>query len=913
MEFQLINIELKSDSEIYLYGKALSSLDQPMQTIRVTGIVSPVYFLPAWGKDESLISDIKSYASADIEVEYVKRVNIFHKSLRRHLNLLKITFSQKICFKDFESDYCELVFTEFQNPVENFIISRAIKGPGIILIDNYKKNSTSLKDVKFLRNAKFPILQTASVAFELKNNNISRFVYYNKNKKKFVKAKVGNSGDASYKAFHDYRDILVHLNNTIKLDNPDVIVVHNCHQRSRLNIKDKIFCDIFSFANGTMKGRDFSIQEICSTYKICRKNGLEGDAVAIIDIFDAMSALNLAKEMAEISGYILNKCLSNCRAERIEYTLLHELYAKDYIFPPDIPKQNIKYAGGLVLEPIQGFYEDVVLLLDFNSLYPSIIQEFNVCFSNIGSSDFYLTEENNQNLLSDANILSSIAEEGEETFLPKILRNLVKRRRSVKEMIKNCKTSEERDILGIRQNALKLTANSIYGCLGSPISRFCNFEMAAFITAKGRELLNETKIVAEKMNMRVIYGDTDSIMIHTKYPGKNEYYSRAIEDSKALVEKVNSKYKNIEIETEKAFKKLLLYTKKKYSALVFDMNGSHIETKGLDIVRRDFCLASSDLNRSILNIILQDKEVYSNAADVTNPFLNEAVEENLLNPESYKNNTMETVEKIYSACLDFYNSLSDRPNGDFVISTVLNKDLSAYNVLSHLPHIALALRLKNTKNFVYRQDDVVSYIIGEGDGDLGSRAYHPEETFKIDYSYYIKHQILPSLYRLVSILKFMRTEKISMIFNVNGHSNKTISRYLTFSTPCCENIQEPALDCMKCSQPISKLFYIQKVAKMIADGTEKCYKVKGECIDCGVLYSNHLLRCIECSKDLTFKFFNEEFDNLLGSIESSFSKMEINEISNILAAHFSVSSYRNIDLRPYFSEEIERFKIFYKK
>ena len=254
-------------------------------------------------------------------------------------------------------------------------------------------------------------------------------------------------------------------------------------------------------------------------------------------------ALPLAYQITCIAGNVLSRTLMGGRAERNEYLLLHAFNAKyvpsvscckvncmlsscrDYICPDKhygkkggnntiiqvgvvtstqvlfvitpspqeaddeevtgagkSSRRKPAYAGGLVLEPKRGFYDRFVVLLDFNSLYPSIIQEFNICFTTIDHAGCSPDLED----LSSIQLPDPSEPPG---VLPSEIRVLVERRRSVKQLMKGVQpTSETYMQYDIRQKALKLTANSMYGCLGFANSRFYAKPLAALVTSKGREV-----------------------------------------------------------------------------------------------------------------------------------------------------------------------------------------------------------------------------------------------------------------------------------------------------------------------------------------------------------------------------------------------------------------------------------------
>ena len=195
----------------------------------------------------------------------------------------------------------------------------------------------------------------------------------------------------------------------------------------------------------------------------------------------------------------------------------------------------------------------------------------------------------------DEEKVPEVPQEQTQGLLPKLIATLVRRRREVKKLMKDkSATTDQLASWDIKQMALKLTANSMYGCLGYTRSRFYARPLAMLITYKGREILRSTKDLAESNQLRVIYGDTDSVMINTNVDNMQDAFKIGHEFKKA----VNDRYKLLEIDIDNVFRRILLHAKKKYAAInMVEIDGKFVEkleVKGLDMRRREYCALSKE-------------------------------------------------------------------------------------------------------------------------------------------------------------------------------------------------------------------------------------------------------------------------------------------------------------------------------
>mmetsp|Transcript_83678 Transcript_83678/g.249736 ORF Transcript_83678/g.249736 Transcript_83678/m.249736 type:complete len:1455 (+) Transcript_83678:118-4482(+) len=486
-------------------------------------------------------------------------------------------------------------------------------------------------------------------------------------------------------------------------------------------------------------------------------------ALCVVKLMHSLQILPLSRQLTNLAGNLWNSSLQNKRAERNEMLLCHEFHRKKFVVPDresmlskkrrmqmdggglgstldDADGQEQEpgaasgrrgkaaYSGGLVLEPKVGLYDEFVMLLDFNSLYPSIIQEHNICFTTVDRPDETQVVKcsTEADLIGKTHLPDGTTEEG---VLPQVLRRLVESRRDVKSAIKSERNPQRLQTLEIRQKALKLTANSMYGCLGFQNSRFYAKPLAALITAKGREALQNTiTVVQQELQLDVVYGDTDSVFVNTKTAD----HDQAMQAAQHIKRSVNKRYKRLEIEIDAVFARLMLLKKKKYAAIkVVDWTKKTFERefKGLDIVRRDWCGLAKEIGELVLTKVLEEGKE-------------------------------DSVHWVHNYLAEKAQEMDEKrvPLERYVITKGLTKDPKDYPDAKNQPHVQVALRLMERGKAV-RPGQEIAYVICEITGEgpkasLADRARHPHEfsldpTLRVDIEWYKKQQVHPLVSRLL--------------------------------------------------------------------------------------------------------------------------------------------------------------------
>jgi len=221
-----------------------------------------------------------------------------------------------------------------------------------------------------------------------------------------------------------------------------------------------------------------------------------------------------------------------------------------------------KFRGGLVVEPEEGIHFDVTVM-DFASLYPSIIKVKNLSYETVRCSH----DECKKNTIPQTNHWVCTKKNGLTSVLIGSLRDL--RVNYYKNMAKNdTLTVEEKQLFTVVSQALKVILNASYGVMGAEIFPLYFLPAAEATTATGRHIILSTINNCKESGIEVLYGDTDSLFVKKPTP-------KQIED---IITKAKMDH-NVELEIDKEYRYVVLSSRKK-NYLGVTKNGK-VDVKGL--------------------------------------------------------------------------------------------------------------------------------------------------------------------------------------------------------------------------------------------------------------------------------------------------------------------------------------------
>uniref|UniRef100_A0A2N9IM45 DNA polymerase n=1 Tax=Fagus sylvatica TaxID=28930 RepID=A0A2N9IM45_FAGSY len=304
-----------------------------------------------------------------------------------------------------------------------------------------------------------------------------------------------------------------------------------------------------------------------------------------LEIMNQLDMINRTSELARVFGIDFFSVLSRGSQYRVESMLLRLAHTQNYLAispgSQQVASQPAMECLPLVMEPESGFYADPVVVLDFQSLYPSMIIAYNLCFSTclgkvapskantLGVSSFspdpYVLQSVKNEILLTPNGVMYVTSKVRKGIMPRLLEEILSTRIMVKQAMKRLSPSQQilHRVFNARQLALKLISNVTYGYTAAGFSgRMPCAELADSIVQCGRSTLEKAISFVnahDKWKAKVIYGDTDSLFVLLKGRTVKESFQIGNEIASAItamnpkpvtlkMEKVLRQYAGIHVE-----------------------------------------------------------------------------------------------------------------------------------------------------------------------------------------------------------------------------------------------------------------------------------------------------------------------------------------------------------------------------
>lgn len=445
------------------------------------------------------------------------------------------------------------------------------------------------------------------------------------------------------------------------------------------------------------------------------------DCELVWNIFVQQELLAFAMERSQLTGLLLDRIGGSVAA--FEYLYLPRLHRRGYVAPNlGELESDVISPGGYVMNSRPGIYDNV-LVLDFKSLYPSIIRTFL-----IDPCAYWLALHQQLDATETVPGFNEAYFAREGHILPTVIEQLSAARDRAKQH-KNAPLS----------HAIKIIMNSFYGVLGSTGCRFFDPRVCSSITLRGHEIIQRSREWIEQQGYAVIYGDTDSLFVWLE----NNCVGKPPKDS-TLCNKIGARLAKelnvwwtqtlceefdirsaLEIQYETHYLRFLmptmrgseLGTKKRYAGLIETNGVREMVFKGLENVRTDWTQLAKDFQLALYRKIF-DGEDYLDFVRATNDEV-----------------------------------LAGKRDAELIYRKRLRRHLHEYQK-NVPPHVQAARKYVQLTGEPLRRGDWISYIITtNGPEPVGSYEVHMDWLQSpIDYQHYINKQLSPVA---DSILHFM--------------------------------------------------------------------------------------------------------------------------------------------------------------
>ncbi|QSX34921.1 DNA polymerase II [Shewanella avicenniae] len=441
------------------------------------------------------------------------------------------------------------------------------------------------------------------------------------------------------------------------------------------------------------------------------------DCRLVWDIFEKTDLLAFAMARAQLTGLEFGRVGASIAAFNNLY--LPHLHRAGFVAPSSPVSDGIESPGGYVMDSIPGLYKDI-LVLDFKSLYPSIIRTFLVDPLGLVTGLTATNEDSVEGFLG-----AKFHRKGH--ILPELVGKLANAREEAKQQ-KN----------GALSQAIKIIMNSLYGVLGSKGCVFHDARLASSITMRGHQIMQQTKQWIEAKGFTVIYGDTDSTFIwlgedHNIYDIPAFGRQLAAEINQLWQQFIQEQYQLpsfLELEFDNHFSQFLMPTlrgsdegsKKRYVGMKQGEDGQdQLIFKGMEQVRSDW----SPLAKRV------QYELYRR----------------LFNHEDVSVYLQQQIQAIQQGKFD----------NELVFTKRLRRDIAGYQSKS-IPHVKAAQRLVELTHDPRksRKGTQIRYVM-TNTGAMPIEA----PNLSPDYHYYIDKQLRPIAEPVLNVLGIEFDELIS--------------------------------------------------------------------------------------------------------------------------------------------------------